>query len=185
MPIISKSPIVLSRDEGLTRSEGFISQNWWRGYGAASLTPTAQDVRGNLLALRKGDVITNLHYFVNTIGATPGNLTHGQLALFDSTGTRVGITADNATPFTTNSIKTIAMTATYTVKNDGVFYVANWFDQSAANGIGSTLRGFQPSIAFTPVGSGLPLGVLMTGQASMPSTLTLTAALQIGWAGVS
>jgi parallel beta-helix repeat protein len=67
--------------------------------------------------------ITNLIVHVGTAGAT---LTAGQnlAALFDSGGTRLGITADQSTPWATTGLKTMALGASVAVTAGQDYYVA-------------------------------------------------------------
>jgi hypothetical protein len=126
------------------------------------------------IRLRTGTVNT-LYVRVGTAGAT---LTASQnfLALFDSTGARVGLTADQSTAWTTTGTKSAALTTPYAATG-GVFYVAilsNGTTQPTF--IASSSLG-QPN--FTRAAP-FRAGTLLTGQTSIPSSVTLGSSAALG-----
>lgn len=128
--------------------------------------------------------ITNLLAFVVTQG---NSLTSGQnfAALFDSSGTQRGITADQTTAWGSNGAKTMALTSPYAAAA-GSYWVA-----LLANG--STAPAFARS-AGTAVGNiGLAaasyrFGTSGTGQTAVPASVTMgsmgSSAVAL-WVGVS
>ncbi|MDQ0809831.1 hypothetical protein QFZ63_001545 [Streptomyces sp. B3I7] len=126
------------------------------------------------LTLRQAATITNLHA---VLGAAGSGLTAGQClaGLYDSSGTRRGITADQATAWTSAGSKTMALTSAYAA-TAGRYYVALLFvgTTSPTFACGSTL-----GASFTPGNANLASGAYRfcrsaSGQTSLPAGITLT-----------
>jgi hypothetical protein len=131
-------------------------------------------------------VVTNVLYGVTTAGSS---LTSGQnfVGLYDSTGTRLAVSADQTTNYGSQGLKTAALTSPPTVAV-GYYYVA-----LLAVGTGT-----QPSVAASGgVSSAMNAGLVAatgrfltsgTGQTALPSSITLSSAtLNTGsrWAALS
>lgn len=131
-------------------------------------------------------LITNVLYGITTNGTS---LTAGQnfVGLYDSTGTRLGVSADQTTNYGSQGLKTAALTSPQTVAV-GYYYVA-----FLAVGTGT-----QPSVAASGgVSSAMNAGLVAatgrfltsgTGQTALPSSITLSSAtLNTGsrWAALS
>lgn len=154
------------------------------GFTAWAFDPAAASTTGTTLTsgyiymlgivLRQAVTVTNLHALLGSAGS---GLTSGQClaALYDSAGTRRGITADQSTAWTSAGSKTMALTSTYAAAA-GRYYVALLFvgTTSPTFACGSTL-----GASFTPGNAGLTAGSYRfcrsaSGQTSLPTTVTLS-----------
>lgn len=124
--------------------------------------------------VNRSTIVTNVLAGVTTAGAT---LTSGQClaGLYDSTGTRLAITADQSTAWTTTGLKTMALTApqTLAVGNYYVALLANGTTpprfMTGAGGSASTLNAGLATSAARFLTSG-------TGQTALPASITLGSA---------
>src|SRR5690349_3000837 len=114
-PVVDDLDVVAARDSGLL--------GWSLDPATAigSLQTSAGVLHLIEVRLRAGTVDT-LYVRIGTAGAT---LTASQnfLALLDSTGARIGLTADQSTAWTTTGTKSAALTTPAAVTG-GVYYVA-------------------------------------------------------------
>lgn len=160
--------VVAARDAGL---------QGWSGDPATmvgSLQTTAGVLHLMEIRLRSGTV-TNLYIRVTTAGAT---LTTGQnlLGLFDSTGTRVGVTADQSTVWTSTGSKTAALTTPYSATG-GVFYIG-----ILSNGTTQPTFTASSSLGQPNAFRSAPwrTGTSGTGLTAMPASVTLNTAAALG-----
>lgn len=186
MPTIDNQSITSSYSNLLTMGEGMIAQNYNRVTALGGVfTQNAQDLRGSIIYLKSTDLITNVHVWIDALGATPGNLTHGQIGLFRTSGVGLRSTADSITPFTISTgLKTIPLSSQIRLKR-GTYLIASWLDQSAAGGIPSSLRCGVPGTGISPVGSGVSALVVQTGRTTFPATATFISAGSSWWFGLS
>jgi len=136
--------------------------------------------------------INNILAIVTTAGST---LTSGQnlAGIYDSSGNRLGQTADQSTPWTSTGLKTMALTAPVTIQGsqDTYLYVA-------ILSVGTTPPTFARTIASTPVSTAWNGGILVpasfyyadgpAGQTALPTSITLSsnASANVGyWTGLS
>lgn len=122
--------------------------------------------------LAQGQTVTGLAVGVQTLGAT---LTAAQnlMGLYDASGNRVGVTADQSTAWTTTGFKTAALTSSYSVTTAGFYYVG-------ILAVGTTPPAFYqaanaPSALFN---ANLSAGTFRhasagTGQTALPATITM------------
>lgn len=124
--------------------------------------------------LSAGTVVTSLATGVQTIGAT---LTAGQnlMAIYDASGNRQGITADQSAAWVSTGFKTAALTGSYTVTTAGYHYIA-------ILAVGTTPPAFYqaanaPSALFNGnvTGATLRHATNGTGQTTLPTTRTLSS----------
>jgi hypothetical protein len=129
-------------------------------------------------------LVTNIIAQVTTAGAT---LTAGQCfaGIYDDTGARVGVTADQSTPWVSTGVKVMALTAPVNLQGGRYYYVA-----FVSNGTTQPtfLRG--ANVAAITAGQAAPFrfGTVLTGQTSLPATITpsaVAAATHATWVGLS
>lgn len=138
--------------------------------------------------LRKAATITNVIVEIAAVGSA---LTTAEnfLALYDSSGTRQGVTADQTSAWASTGVMVTPLATPYSAAA-GVYYVAVLSN-------GSTSPTFARSTGITGAGGFINVGLTAstarfavngTAQTSMPSSLTLSsnslAAIAL-WAGVS
>jgi hypothetical protein len=126
------------------------------------------------LVLRQAATISKIHAVLGTAGST---LTAGQClaGLYDASGNRVGITADQSTVWNTAGNKAMPLTASYPAAA-GKYYAALLFNgtTSPTFACGSTL-----GATFTPGNANLTAGAYRfcrsaAGQTALPATITLS-----------
>jgi len=153
---------------------------------STSAVPTSGTVRMvRLPVLPQGFTITSLACHINVAPTTP---TAGQnfMGLYDSAGTRVAVTADCTTAFSTIGDKMIPLTGTYAAAA-GLYWVAILANAatppafSACAALSATAANFNQSIANASYTNG------PTSQTSLPASITMgsrTLSLNATWAGV-
>lgn len=140
---------------------------------SANTTVTAGKVWLLAIQVLAARTITNLIVNVNSnaVGGTAGQ---NWAALYDSTGARVGLTADQTTAWGSNGDKFMALTAPYAAAV-GTYYVA-----LLANAVTSTMK----VIAGSPSNLAANVGIAaapfrfnsgLSGQTTMPANLTLSS----------
>jgi hypothetical protein len=142
-------------------------------------TPNLQPISGTLYLLKitpqASGTISNVVLVMGTAGAT---LTSGEnlVAVFNSSGTQLGISADQSTSWAgSTGVKTIALTSPITVTAGADYYVA-------ILAVGTTTPKFAGTSSSTAsaVNAGLSASldrfcVNGSGLSAMPSSLTLTS----------
>jgi len=177
-----------SRAERQLEGAGFIAETYSRigtmgdagGNYYSWSNGSVGEGNATLIALNKGEVITNLHCLIGTAGDT---VTYGKMALYDKSGTQLAITGDEKTAFDDNSgLQTMALTAAYTVPTTDVYYVcvlqvattaATLLEPSSFTGVGAA------------AGSGKPLSVSQGNAATLEASVTFTVNAHNVWFAVS
>jgi hypothetical protein len=146
---------------------------------------TAGQMRGSLLRLPSDATITNLHLYAATAGAT---LTSGQCfaALYDSTNTLRGVTADQSSNWASTGEKVMALTTPY-VATAGLYKVVFWSNGTTQPGFARQLTGGAAGLTNANMSTNYRAFTADTGlTTTAPSTMgAQTAAAQIIWAAVS
>ena len=162
--------------------------NFWSGITPSA--PTTTWVSGNLY----GQVLFVLPSLTvnGYVTIAPWKYTAGlagsYLALFNSSGTRLGITADMSIAQTTSVTRgvRVAVTGFTTTPSDGIIIAVYTNSTSAAAGpyffFGQAGNFGMPAPATTAV---RPMGMVLTGPTTMPSSLTLTNGLPASWSSSS
>ncbi|WP_372344731.1 hypothetical protein [Streptomyces sp. KL116D] len=130
--------------------------------------------------VNRATVVTNI---IAALGAAGVTLTTGQnfAGIYDSSGTRLAVTADQTTAWGSSGVKTMALTAPVTLAV-GTYYVALLSNgtggglQFAADGIG--LTGTTNAGLTTATSRSLTIG---TGLTSLSANLTLSGGTQYGY----
>ncbi len=125
--------------------------------------------------------ITNVLAYVNTGGST---LTTAQnfSAVFNSAGTRLGLSADQTTPWATSGVKTMALTVdggqSLTVGGAGQWVYAallsNGTTPPVFAGPVSTIAAAAYNMGLVAA-DGFRCGSILTGQTTMPSSITIAS----------
>ncbi|MFF8485174.1 hypothetical protein [Streptomyces antibioticus] len=143
--------------------------------GASGTTLSAGFIYLVELLLRQPATINRVHA---VLGAAGSGLTSGQClaGLYDSSGARVGITADQATAWATAGNKAMALTAPYAAAA-GKYYAAYLFNGTTSP---SFAAGSTHGATFTPGNANLSAGAYRfcrsaSGQTALPSTITLAS----------
>lgn len=154
------------------------------GYLAGSLAVPAGIVHLLRIKVTKAVTISNI---VLQLGGSSIVLTAGQnfAALFDTSGNRLAVTADQSSNWATAGTKTSALTAPYAAAA-GFYYVGILFNGSAPPNLGR----FGQVSAFNNVGvSPMRFAQYSSGVTAMPSTIPMGSivadATAAWWAGVS
>lgn len=163
------------------RASGLIAESCDRTLSPGSFAFTSQSFQGAAIPLMAGQVVTNLHVCVTIAGT---NVTVGRLGLYSKAGAVLASCANDTTIWTaTAGMRTVQMTAAYTVPADDIYYGCGLavFTGTAP----SIVKGVALSNALAAVGSGSPLGVNQAGQADLPSPATFVASGSEIWVGAS
>jgi Pectate lyase superfamily protein len=138
------------------------------------------------VSLRRPATVGKVVVYVQAAGAT---LTSGQnfAGLYDMTGTQIDVTADQTTAWGTTGLKTTSLAGSHLLAA-GDYYVA-----LVANGTTTPAFGRQGNLNGTLYNGNLAaavkrFGTQLTGQTSLPSTLTLSSTASGGvayWAALS
>lgn len=156
------------------------------GVGSTS-APASGAVRLMRIVLRRAATLSTVWLVVGTAGAT---LTSGQnlLGLYNASGTRVALTADQTTAWGSTGIKSAAFTGSYAAAA-GTYFVAILAVGTTppAFGVNSVLSGGLAANANLSVSTGRALNG-PTAQTSLPASITMasnTFGTAMFWVGVS
>jgi hypothetical protein len=155
------------------------------GYIAGVIPPTTGIV--HLLKVKVPAATTINNIVIQLSGSS--TLTAGQnfAAAFDTSGTRLGITADQSSSWATTGSKVCALTAPAAV-SPPYFYVALLFNGSSVANMGRFATSTQFNNANLPL-TGLRFAQYSSGLTAMPSSITMASiaidATGAFWAGVS
>lgn len=152
------------------RANGIITENITVTSISSNSLITDQTVYFALVGLLKNDVITNIHYHLSTVSITTTSFFVG---VYDTAGNRLALSNDLTTlNDATIGIKTAALSAAYTVPQDGGYYFA-------LLSVGVTpptlIRGNGTSGAMGGVGSGVRNMAAQAGQTTLPVSATFSA----------
>lgn len=182
MPEIIHAAPVVPRPQLALTAQGLTAATWERlaeNSGATILVDGR--VEFICVGLRAGDVVTNLLIAIDVAGVT---MTLSKVGLYDKTGTRLAVSADQGAGWASTGLKTIAVATPYTVPIDDGYYVAI---VGKATTLPRPASAAFDSKALLAVGSGMaPLGI-QTGQTDLPSsaTITFSGTGNAYWVGVS
>lgn len=127
---------------------------------AIAMIGTAITVNGTVyycaVGLRAGDVVTNLSIFVQTAGTV---MTRSRVGLYDIAGNLLAQSADQGASWQAAGLKTIALTAPFTILTTGLYYVA----VIAIGTVQPTLSRGASSLISAPAGIGAG-AIPFTGQ---------------------
>jgi len=155
---------------GFTPSDhGFLTWSLDPALASSSSVFTAGVLQLVKVKLPVAATISNIGIVVSTAGNT---LTNSYLALYDSTGTRQGVTADQSSSWTTAGVYTPALVTPYSAAA-GVYYVG------ILVGSATTVPALSRTSTSNAINAGLTapglrFGTSGTGLTATPSTVTLS-----------
>jgi hypothetical protein len=180
MPGTRKRPQQKDRAQILTTAQGLVTQNYERTLVQGSSIMIDGTVYYLSVGLRAGDLVTNVILHVATAGAT---LTLSKVGLYDKSGTRLVVSADQGTAWETSGMKTVALSSPYTVPSDDGFYVAL---VSKGTTLPTLSRSSGPSAGTIQVGSGMRALAMQTGQTDFPASASFAGTAPLSfWVGLS
>lgn len=151
--------------------QGFIAWTY-EPAGTGTAAPGSGGVRLGRIILRRAATISNIWLSVITAGS---GLTSGQsfVGLYSGSGTRLAVSADQSTSWTSGGVKQIALTASYAAA-PGIYYVAllsngTTMPQFAASGPSSN----SPVNANLTVSTGRSLSG-PSAQTTLPASITMS-----------
>ena len=179
--LFQPTPSAKSIEDIMLDAQGLIAQPWDRSAPGAGQIMIDGTVYFMLVPLRAGQVITNISIVCTT---TSAGLTISKVGLYKTDGTRLALSADQTTSWQTAGLKTVALTAAYTVPATGAYYTAIF--AKTGTSMPTVYRTAVSSVAQTAVGTGLqPFGT-QTGQTDLPSSATIGVGSGISyWTGLS
>lgn len=168
---------------------GFLNWSSDPQYVVTSASPASGSIRMVKLPLLPLQyTITNLHCYIATAGV---GLTAGQCfaGLYDGTGTRVGVTADQSASWTSSSVKTMALTAPYIATANVSLWVALLFNGTSVGfGTVASVGAFADMFNANLTTSTARFTLGPTAQTSLPASVTMasrTLSSQSQWVAVS
>ena len=138
----------------------------------ATAAPTSGAVRMRRIRLLQAETITNLHIVVTIAGVT---LTAGQsfLGLYSTAGTRLAVSADQASTWESSGFKTAALTSPYAAA------AGDYFVAIVTNGATTPTLAQESSLATFAANAGLTAGSSAfamsgpAGQTSLPASIDM------------
>lgn len=141
------------------------------------------------IILRTSAVITNVCFYVNSLATT---LTAGQnfAGLYDSTGTRLGVTADQSTNWTSIGFKAMPLSGGPILLSPGTYYTSFVSNGTGTFGVGraSNASSAGDGANFGLTASSYRFAFGPTAQTSLPTSIALgsrTVSPLIFWYGLS
>lgn len=176
------NPVKESRYDILYRAQGTITQTWDRQVTRSTATVTSQRVFYQSIALRAGEVITNIHVFIAT-QAGASSTTTAKVGLYDKAGNRLAVSANLTSAWESTGMKTHALSSPYTVPADDQYFIAILYDGSSAP-VMNVAGGIANMGAV--IGSGAIAYGAVSTQTDLDSSETIASAnSQNFWAAVS
>ncbi len=159
-----------NRNQLRINGSGMITENYPVSASVNVSLMISQTIYFQLVGLTKGDIITNINVTVTAQGTTT---TSTFVALYDSTGVRLAVSNDLTTALDTTGLKSLALTAPYTVLADGAYYLAILTVNGTPANCATLARASSNSIATGAVGAGVRVSGTQTGQTTMPAPATV------------
>lgn len=153
-------------------AQGLVAQTYDRVRNVNSTASGAVSgtLQGVIVSLYAGTVITNLHLVVGTV---PTGLSLAKLAVFTTSGARLGVTADMSAAMATQGLKSGVLVSPFTISTTGAYYFA--LLQVAGTTPAGCNHGAGNIFGNEAVGSGVVPMPVQTGLADVPSQATFVA----------
>jgi hypothetical protein len=164
--------------EGLLRGAQSIAWEPFSRDVGKSAAPASGDLRGVLVGLFAGETITNIHAHVSVLGS---GLTLSKVAVLNSSGKILAVSADISSSLTSVGEKVLALTSPYSVLTDGAYFFAllQVGATPATIIVGTTgITGYTGSAASGPSSS---VNVASQTDVTVGSTPSLTASGTCPW----
>lgn len=160
----------------LAQAQGFKGENFQRHLGAGGAAFVTGTVYYMGIVLCAGEVVSNLHTQISTLGA---GISACKMGLYTKAGVLVASTADLGTSWQSTGTKTHALSAQYTVPTTDMYYIALFctFVTTAPQ----PLRATAVTGNAAGVGSGSMLFGAQTGQVDLPAPATVANGNQLGY----
>jgi hypothetical protein len=156
--------------------QGFISWNYDSEIQNGGNLITLGTVFLHKLYIPAGPTINNLGAVVTTAGNT---LTYARAALFNGSGTQLGISVDQTTNWASTGFKVNATTAPISISTAGFYYVALLNTGTTGATFAST-PGTSNAFNANTTGATLRHATGPTGQTSMPASITMSSNISTG-----
>lgn len=171
---------VALRDDVRYVAQGIRGQPFPLGLCTQNLTMVGGTVYMVSVGLLAGDVVTNILVPVNSAGT---GLTLSKVGIYNSSGTRVAISADQGTSWQSGGAKVVPLTATYTATQSDLYYLAvvatGTTPPGLLSGINNSALG---ALSYSP-GTKSGWGSGGTGQTDLPATASFSATVGNVWLG--
>jgi hypothetical protein len=146
---------------------------------------TTGQIRIQAIWLEAGAVVSNIAFHSATTAA--GTPTHYVFALYNTSGTLLATTADQTTTaWAANTLKTLAVTAAYTVPTTGLYYLAVSVVATTVPTLkGGTARTGGQLLAAGPILAGISATTYATGTAPASISIPSAASTASIWGAVT
>ena len=163
------------------RALGIMDANapWIVGDGNIALT--SGTVRYSYIPLLAGDVVTNVHCWVDVVSGTVTTIKGGLYSISGTTATRLGSSANITTAFDAIGLATFPLSSPYTVPTTGNYLIAII---SVATSPGSLLAHAPGGVTGKGTGAVVAGGV-EAGQTDLDVSATIAVSSVCLWAGWS
>jgi hypothetical protein len=150
--------------------QGWLAWNYDPVYCSNSSNLTTQTVAVARIVLPTAITVTNIAVFAVNAGAT---LTSGQslIGLYDATGTRQAVSADQSASWTSSGLKTVAMGTPYSA-TAGIYYVALLCNGTTPMGPARTNSSGAIIANAGLTAANFRFGIAATAQTSLPASFT-------------
>lgn len=181
MAIVTISGLQKTREQILSTTRGFITESFPGVSNVTTLTLVTGELRGALVGLRAGDVVTNVHFNVTTAGTS---VTVGRAGVYSTAGVLLASCANTTTIWTdTAGMRTVALTTPYSVTADGGYFVC--FLPVFSGTAPQVSRGASTSNQAVGVNGGVSGAAFQGSQADLPAPATFAASGTVPWIAVS
>lgn len=171
-----------SSSTALAEGQGLKGQNFDRVVSGSSSTLTDGTIYAVQLDFRAGDIVNNLYVAIAT--AASGTPSVSKMGIYDTSGNRLAISADQGTAWSATGTAAVPLTAPYTVTANGSYYVA--IISKAGTTPITVLRGSNVAAVNTAVGSGVTFAKTQASQTDLVNPATFVNTGIIGfWTGWS
>lgn len=176
---------IASVDDPRAKAQGLIAQNLDRSLVSSGAIMVGGTAYAQLVELNGGDVISNLLVACNVAGTATTLFLAG---VYSADGTvEYASTSDQSAQFATTGVKTLPLSAPWTVPKTGAYLVV--VVSTATTTLPTLLRGIQgaPTAAAQVAGAAPPFSVVGTGLAGLPATPLVfsTVATTCYWTGLN
>lgn len=158
--------------------QGFISWNYDSESAVSSNSLTAGVIFMHKIWL-PATTITNIGLTVITAGV---GLTSGQnfAGIYNTSGTRQAVTTDQTTNWNSTGFKTCALSSPFVNATAGYYYVAFVCNAATTVAAGASSNGTQTTFNANVSTNSLRHGSTLTGQTSLPSSITMSGLASTG-----
>ena len=179
----------LATGRHLPNDHGYLNWSTDPGNATGGANPATGSVRMvKLPRLPQSYTITSVTAFVSTAGVA---LVANQCfaGIYDSTGTRQGVTADQSAVWNTTGLKNMALTAPFVVPSQADMWVALLYNGTSCSfAVGATVSGFNDLFNANLTAANARYTIGPSTQTSLPASVTMasrTNSSQSTWVAVA